>query len=121
MYTADMKLDIVEEEGDDLLPEEDIDDDLGAYQGTSGGRTTTSHSATRSREHENTESELTVRPFLGRFYRLACLSTLRLLRLPRIRLNISNCGCISIACRTTRSLSLSALRAANNVYGSPAL
>ena len=62
-----MELDIIEEEDDGLLPEGDIDDNSGAYQGSSGGRATISHPATRSREDENTESELIVRPFLGRY------------------------------------------------------
>ena len=42
-----MELDIIEEEDDGLLPEGDIDDDSGAYQGSSGGRATISHPATR--------------------------------------------------------------------------
>ena len=60
-YSSDMELDtIIEDEEDDgPLPE----DDSGAY---SGGRATTSHPATCSREGKNTESELIVRPFLGR-------------------------------------------------------
>lgn len=57
---------IIEEEDDGPLPEDDIDDDSGAYQGSSGRMATTSHPATRSHAHdkdENTESELIVRPF----------------------------------------------------------
>jgi len=72
-YSSDMELDIIEEEEDDSpLPEDDIDDDSGAYQGSSGGRAT-SHPATRSREDESTESELIVRPFLGRYLLLGLL------------------------------------------------
>jgi len=73
-YSSDMELDIIEEEeGDGPLPEDDIDNDSGAYQGSSGGRATTSHPAARSREDENTESELIVRPFLGRYLLLGLL------------------------------------------------
>jgi hypothetical protein len=67
-YSSDMELDIIEEDEDDgPLPEDDIDDESGVYQGSSGGRATTSHPATRSREEENTKSELIVRSFLGRY------------------------------------------------------
>lgn len=60
-YSSDMELDIIEEEEDDgPLPEDDIDDDSGAYQDSSGGRATTSHPATLSREHGITESGLIV-------------------------------------------------------------
>jgi hypothetical protein len=73
-YSSDMELDIVEEEEEDgPLPEDDIEDDSGAYQGSSGGRATTSHPATHSREDENTESELIVRLFLGRYLLLGLL------------------------------------------------
>jgi hypothetical protein len=65
-YNSDMELDIIEEE-------DDIGDDLGAYRGSSGGRATTSLPATRSREDENTESELIVSPFLGRYLLLGLL------------------------------------------------
>jgi hypothetical protein len=69
-YSSDMELDIIEEEENDgPLPE----DDSGAYQGSSGGRAITSHPATRSREDENTESELIVRPFLGQYLLLGLL------------------------------------------------
>ena len=64
-YNLDMELDIITEEDDGPLPEDDIVDDSGAYQGSSGGRATTSYPAIRSREHENSESDLIVRPFLG--------------------------------------------------------
>jgi hypothetical protein len=124
-YKSDMKLDIITEEEDDSpLPEDDIDGGLGAYQDSSGGMATTSRPATRSRahdEHENTESELMFLCSLADICRLACSFTLRLLHPPRILPNISKYGCISIACGTTRSLSLSALRAANSAYGLPAL
>ena len=73
-YSSDMELDIIEEEEEDgPLPEDVIGDDSGAYQGSSGGWATTSHPATRSREDENTESELIVRPFLGRYFFLGLL------------------------------------------------
>jgi len=73
-YSSDMELDNIEEEEDDgPLPEDDIDDDSGAYQGSSGRRATTGHPATRTREDENTESELIVRPFLGRYLLLDLL------------------------------------------------
>ena len=69
-FNSDMELDIIEEEDNGPLPENDIDDDSGAYQGSSGGR------ATRSRahgEHENTESGLIVCPFHGRYLSLDLL------------------------------------------------
>ena len=77
-FNSDMELDILEEEEeeDGPLPENDIDDDSGVYQGSSGGRATTSRPATRSRahnEHENTESGLIVRPFRGRYLSLDLL------------------------------------------------
>jgi hypothetical protein len=73
-YSSDMQLDIIEEEEDDgLFPKDDVVDDSGAYQGSSGGRATTSYPATRSREHENTESDLIVRLFLGRYSLLGLL------------------------------------------------
>ena len=73
-YSSDMELDIIEEEEDDgPLPEDDIDDDSGAYRGSSGRRATTSRPATRSRGNENTESELIVSPFLGRYLLLGLL------------------------------------------------
>ena len=37
-YSSDMELDIIEDEDEGPLPEDDIDDDSGAYQGSSGGR-----------------------------------------------------------------------------------
>jgi hypothetical protein len=73
-YNSDMELDIIEEEEDDgPLPEDDIGDDSGAYHGSSGGRATTSYPATRSREDENTESDLIVRLFLDRYLLLGLL------------------------------------------------
>jgi hypothetical protein len=73
-YNFNMELDIIEEgEDDSPSPEEDVDDDSGAYWGSSGGRATTSYPATRSREDENTESDLIVRPFLGRYSLLGLL------------------------------------------------
>ena len=65
-YSSDMELDVIEEKEDEgHLPEDDIDDDSGAYQGSSDRGATTSHPATRSRKDENNESELIVRPFLS--------------------------------------------------------
>ena len=73
-YSLDMELDIIEEEEDEgPLPEDNIDDDSGVYQGSSGGRATTSHPATRSREYGTTESGLMVRLFLGRYLSLGLL------------------------------------------------
>jgi hypothetical protein len=76
-FNSNMELDIIEEEEDDgPLPEKDIDDDSGEYEGSSGGTATTSRPATRSRphdEHENTESGLIVRPFHGRYLSLDLL------------------------------------------------
>ena len=74
-YNSDMELDIIkEEEKDGPLPEDDIDDDSGAYHGDSGGRATTSYPATRSRKDENIDSDLIVRPFLDRYLLLGLLS-----------------------------------------------
>ena len=77
VFRENMILDVIEEEEEDdgPLPEDDIDDRSGSYQGSSGG-STTSPPATRRRardEHENTESELMVRPVLGRYLSLAML------------------------------------------------
>ena len=72
-YSSDMELDIIDEEDVSPLPEDDIDDDSGTYRGSSGGKATTSYPATRSREDENTESDLIVRPFLGRYSLLGLL------------------------------------------------
>jgi len=70
MYSQDMELDIITEDDDEgPLPEDDIDDDSGDYRGGSNGSVTTGNPLTRSRvqdEDENSESELIVRPFLGR-------------------------------------------------------
>ena len=61
-YSSDMELDVIKEEEDEgPLPEDDIDDDSGTYRGSSGGKATTSHPATRSRGYGITESELMVR------------------------------------------------------------
>ena len=73
-YSSDMELDIIEEEDDGPLPEDESDDASGACQGSSGRRATASHPATRSREDENTESELIVRPFLGLYFGLLTYS-----------------------------------------------
>jgi hypothetical protein len=72
-YSSDMELDPIEEEDYGPPPEDDIDDGSGAYQGSSGGRATTSYPATRSREHGITESGLIVRPFLGQYLSLGFL------------------------------------------------
>ena len=42
-YSPDMKFDIIKEEDSSPLPEDNIVDDSGAYQGGSGGTATTSH------------------------------------------------------------------------------
>jgi hypothetical protein len=119
-----MQLDTIKEEEDDgPSPEDDIDDDSGVYKGSSGRGAAASPSMTCSRPpdgHENTESELMVCPFLGR-YHLACLSTLRLHRLPPTRRNPSKYGYISIPCQTTRSPFHSMPGTANNAYGLRAL
>ena len=73
-YSSDMELDVIEEKEDEgHLPEDDIDDDSGAYQGSSGGGANTSHPATRSRKDDNNESDLIVRLFLGRYLMLGLL------------------------------------------------
>ena len=76
------------------------------------------------RGDENGESELIVRSSVPwcRYLLLGLLIySLRLLRLPLIRLNTSKDGHTSAAYRTTRSLSLSALRAETSApYGLPA-
>lgn len=122
-YSSDMQLDTIEEEIDDgPSPEDDIGYGSGAYSGSSGRAAATGSPMTRNStlEHNNAESELMVCPLLGR-YRLACLSTLRLLRLPPNRMNTPKCGCIYILCRTTRSSFRSAPGAANDAYGLRAL
>jgi hypothetical protein len=60
-FSPDMQLDTIVEDVD--VPENDIGDDSGAYRGSSGRGPLTA----RHRGHENTESELMVRPFLGRY------------------------------------------------------
>ena len=69
-FNSDMELNIIEEEDESPLPENDIDDDSGAYQGSSGRRASRSHAHD---EHENTESGLIVCPFHGRYLSLALL------------------------------------------------
>ncbi|KAI0291556.1 hypothetical protein BC826DRAFT_1022434 [Russula brevipes] len=63
-YNPNIQLDTIEEEQDDgPLPEDDVDDDSGAYQGSSGRGADTGSPMTRSRarnSHGNTESELLV-------------------------------------------------------------
>ena len=70
-YRSDMELDTIEGAGDDgPLPEGDIDDDSGEYLGSPDQGATASKPATRSRvhdEYEDTESELIVRPFRGKY------------------------------------------------------
>jgi hypothetical protein len=72
-----MELDAIKQEEDDgPLLENDIDDDTGAYWGSSGDRATTNHPATRSCAHdesENTESELIARSSAGRHLLLPLL------------------------------------------------
>jgi hypothetical protein len=76
-YNSDMQFDTIEEGGEDSgpLPEDDIDDDSGRYQGSSG-RWATGSRTTRKRAHnghENTEFELMVCPFLHRYLSLGLL------------------------------------------------
>jgi hypothetical protein len=66
-YNSDMEFDTIEKEADDgPLPEDDIDDGSGSYQGSSGGGTATGYPMTRQHAHgghENIGFELMVRPF----------------------------------------------------------
>jgi hypothetical protein len=60
-YNLDMEFDTSEEEADNgPLPEDEIDDGSGSYQGGSGGGAATGHPMTL---RENTQFELMVRPF----------------------------------------------------------
>ena len=72
-YNLNDRLDTIEEEQDDgPLPEDDIDGS-GEYAGSSTGGTDTGPPTTRSRDrnsHGNTESELLVHTFLGRYQSL---------------------------------------------------
>ena len=71
-YSSNMKLDIIKEEEDEgFLPEDDIDDDSGAYLGSSGGKATTSYPAVCRRAHDEHDSELIVRPFLRQYLSLS--------------------------------------------------
>ena len=70
-FSSNMKLDIINEDEDEgSLPEDDIDNDLGAYHGSADGKATTTYPATRSRAHDEHDSELIVRPFLRRYLSL---------------------------------------------------
>jgi hypothetical protein len=76
-YSPDMGLDTIEEEDDDCpSPEYDIDDGPGAYQDSSGREAATGSPTTRSHAgggHKNTESQLIVHLFLGRYLSLGSL------------------------------------------------
>jgi hypothetical protein len=70
-YNPNIQLDTIEEEQNDgPLPEYDIDDGPGEYQGSSGRGADTGSPMTRSRDRNsrgNTEFELLVHTFLGRY------------------------------------------------------
>ncbi len=98
-YNPNIKLDTIEERGADTLP------------------------MTRSRDRNsrgNTESELLVHTFLGRYRSLGSL-TFRLLRLLPNPLKTSKYGHVSIPCRITRSPFRRALGTINYAYGLPVL
>ena len=76
-YNPNIQLDTIEEEQGDQgpLPEDDIDNGSGAYRSSSSKETVTSP-MTRSRDRNsrgNTESELLVHTFLGRYRSLGSL------------------------------------------------
>jgi hypothetical protein len=76
-YNPNIQLDTIgEEQGDGPLPESDIDGGKGEYQGSSGRGADTGSPMTRSRARNsrgNTESELLVHTFLGRYRPLGSL------------------------------------------------
>jgi hypothetical protein len=104
-YNPNITLDNIEEEQDDgPLPEDDIDDGS-EYRGSSGSAADTTPPKTRSRHRNsrgNTESELLVHTFLGR-YRSLGSPTLRLLHILPNRLKTSKYGHVCIPCRITLS------------------
>ena len=73
-----MEFDTIEEEADDgPLPEDDIDDGSGSYQGCSGGGPAIGHPMTCEYArggHENTKFDLMVRVFPCRYLLLDLLS-----------------------------------------------
>ena len=77
VYSPDIQLDTIEEDGDDgPLPEGDINGDSGLDQGNSGRAADTGSPVARSHArdgHKNTESDLMVHPFLGRYLFLGSL------------------------------------------------
>jgi hypothetical protein len=81
-YNPNMKLDTIEEEQDDgPLPEYDIDDGSGEYQGSSGRGADTGPPMAHSHDRNsrgNTESELLVHTFLGRYRSLGSLVHLQI-------------------------------------------
>jgi len=112
-YNPDIKLDTIEKEKDD---------GSGEYQGSSG-RGADNPPMTRSCDRNsrgNTESELLVHTFLGRYRSLGSL-TFRLLRLLPNPLKTSKYGHVSIPCRITRSPFRRALGTINYAYGLPVL
>ena len=76
-YNPNIQLDTIEEEQDDgALPEYDIDDGPGEYQGSSVRGTDTGSPMTRSRDRNsrgNIKSKLLVHTFLGRYRSLGSL------------------------------------------------
>ena len=124
VYSPDMELDIITEEHDDgPLPEHDIDDGSGDYQGDSNPSVSTGKRLTRSHyrtEDVDAESKLIVRLFLGidilpRGY----YSSYRLLRPRPIRLNISKYGLAFPVYRTTHASTNISPEVAKSVSGSP--
>jgi hypothetical protein len=121
-YNPNIKLDTIEEEGeqdDGPLPESDIDDSSGEYQPSSGTEADTPPK-TRGHGRGNTESELLVNTFLGRYRSLGSL-TFRLLRLLPKHLKTSKYGHASIPCRITRSPFHSGLGTIKYAYGLPVI
>ena len=120
-YNPNIILGTIEEEQDDgATPEDDIDDGL-EYQGSPGSRAFTPLK-TRSRAHNsrgNTESELLVHTFLGRYQSFGSL-TFRLLRLLPDRPKTSKYGHVCIPCRITLS-PFHGARTINYAYGLPVL
>ena len=112
-YSPDMGLDTIEED------EDDIADSSGLYHGSSSRGAATDFPRTRScaRDgHENTESELMVHPFLGRYLPLGSLIS-RLLRLLPNHLKTSTYGYISMPYRITHLPFRCALGTINHTYG----
>jgi hypothetical protein len=72
VYSSDMELDTIEEEDNGPLPGDDMNNNLGVHQGSSCGRSHSIHSHVHE-EHENTQSELFVCAFLGRYLSVGSL------------------------------------------------